>query len=169
MSRASNLNVKKISKLTNYSAEAKEILTNFFGVLARQVKLAGTISDETENELLRQQLAYLFGEGYRDIVTAETVAQFIIPGSFLSNKGLHPVKPGTLDQHRLLKGTVVLVRIDERAPDIVEVETIEGDDELNRMFRLTTTEYKTIVEKLREINPCETLNRLLPPGKNYMD
>jgi hypothetical protein len=105
----------------------------------------------------------IFGVRYRDIVPAIAKEAFSMPGLVWGDAGGADAKPGTKLQHHVNKDAKMLVRIDERTPEVIDIEVMTSNHS-STMFVLNRSQYCSIFKKLKESTPCQQLNRLLPPG-----
>ncbi len=83
------------------------------------------------------------GLKYRDIYFCKCDEPFTMPG--LEQISGPKFQPGTVNRE-VKRGQSVLVRIDKRTPELVDVDLNIGEDV--RTFRLTTAEYQLIAEKV---------------------
>lgn len=139
--------------LYNNSKNYSELMRFFVMPLVNALDLG---DDPNEKMSFQERIQFIFGAKHRDIVMAVAKVDFKMPGKvwFEDNPG-DMVEPTTL-QTRVLKGTPLMVRLDERSPDRIDIERC--DDSI--VFSLTRAEYASIVDNLQEITGC---NRLLNP------
>lgn len=155
----------------------KNILRYFIEPLVRSMDL-GEEPDDKMN--YGERISFLMGASYRDVVMAVAIEPFQMPGRKWGDvDGENPsdLIPGGPMDTRILKGTPLMVRIDERMPNRIDIERcddskIVGIDkngnpvrerQPTRIFSLTNSEYKTIYTKLKEIAGLN--ERLVPPGE----
>ncbi len=159
------------------SRELAEIAEYFFKPLLRVLKDPleehGRMSEGTKTSTLedgrsdQECIDIIFGAKYRDIVPAYALKVFTMPGVLHAEGGIRGAKKGTIIDHHVKAGAKLLVRIDERTPDLIDVELMVGNFS-SRMFSLTNSEYKSIISKIKETRSCmKRVNRLLPPGADY--
>lgn len=119
-----------------------------------------------------ERIKVILGASYRDIILAAASSAFIMPGRLWGSFD-NPGNPDETTSQKVLRkiheGTPLIVRIDERTPDRIDIERIlpggsETDPEnpASVVFSLTNAEYAVVYEKIVEIGGLN--NRLVPPG-----
>lgn len=106
------------------------------------------------------RIAFILGANHRDIVMAVAMSSFEMPGLMWQNNNPAEQISGGPIQHRILEGTPLMVRIDERTPERIDIERC--DSETGTVFSLTKFEYEQIFQFLKEIAGKD--ERLNPPG-----
>jgi hypothetical protein len=133
------------------SVEFKKIVKYFIEPLMDQPSM--------KNLSLEERLDLIFCVSTRDIVPAVLIEEIPrMPGLVAQLDGVR--RPPTVSEAKFPKGCPVFVRIDDKNKLKVEIENCEKPDLL---FELTIVEYKSIINKLREIEGCNY--RLDPPGE----
>lgn len=129
--------------------------------LGDRVKQAEGIEHATDTGLdHKESLELIFGVMYRDLIDAVVVEDVKLMGLVWGRSGLLDAVPiGVL----LTKGTELIVRIDERMPNRVDVEDVAAE----KMYTLTKFEYEQIFTKLKDMRRWNNL-RLVPPT-TFMD
>ena len=135
----------------------KELLRYFFIPLVNAMDLGDDPSDKMG---FAERIAFIFGAAHRDVVLAVATQEFKMPGLMW-----HEENPGEMItcgpvESRILVGTTLMVRLDERMPDRIDVERC--DEKHGTVFTLTKPQYETIYKYLREVAGCN--ERLMPPG-----
>ncbi len=144
LSRSDN---KTFSKLLKY----------FFVPLVNALDLG---DDPSEKMSFADRITFIFGANHRDVIMAIATQNFIMPGvMWLEDNPAELVNGGPLDT-RILKGTTLMVRIDERMPDRIDIERCDTKEGLT--FLLTRAQYESIYKHMKEVAGCN--ERLTPPG-----
>jgi hypothetical protein len=134
-----------------------KLLRYFFVPLVNALELG---DEPNEKMTFGQRIGFIFGAEHRDVVMAVAVEEFKMPGQKWVGESFNSLGPsGPLDS-RILQGTPMMVRIDERMPGRIDIELC--DDRTGTVFTLTFAEYQTIYVKLKEVSGCN--ERLMPPG-----
>lgn len=130
--------------------------------------LAGVTNTQATDSPLKEALEVIFGTKYRDIVTCYTVSRFKMPGLLWGTAGGSDAQPPSIEAAHVKKKAACFVRIDERTPNVIDVEVMGNPDgnSSSRMFTLTNQEYKSIRHYLKELEGCP--NQALD-APNYMD
>lgn len=120
----------------------------------------------SENMSIKDRLEVLFNTNTRDIVPAIVTQDFKMPGVVLDPKAttLTRTRPPLVSEAHFPKGTPIFVRIDDNMPDRIDIENCETED---LMFSLTKLEYKSIINKIEELDGCDY--RLDPPGEMRLE
>lgn len=118
---------------------------------------------DAPNSGYKDCLDLIFGVKYRDIIIATAIKGFKMPGKIHTEAGIVGSKQGTVLEHYIKMRSSMLVRIDERSPNRIDIEVMTGIDS-SISFSLSNTEYRSIYHNLKEKYPCQNLNKLLPPG-----
>lgn len=156
-----NKQTKTISSL-GLTYEFNSIKNGFIKPLIKYVKLAserhqmaGRAATDTEATHIKEALELIFGTKYRDIVACYTTKEFKMPGLLWGTAGRLDADAPSLEAAKVNKKAACFVRIDERTPDVIDVEIMgpyNGRD--SRMFTLTNAEYRKIRGFLKELEGC---------------
>lgn len=118
------------------------------------------LQDWAENMSIKDRLDIIFNVHTRDIVPAIVTEDLIMPGLVLDTERLVKFRPPINVENKFPKGTPIFVRLDDTMPDRIDIENCETPD---LMFSLTRAEYKSIIDKIEELDGCDY--RLDPPGE----
>lgn len=121
------------------SKEYRKMMDLFFGPLFNLPSL-DRLSMEERKELI-------FGTKHRDIIGVVSVDNFKMPGMVVN---VGEWRTPTFREQNISTGTLLLVRIDERMPDRIDIEILDKD----LVFHLTYYEYKSIRHFLKELCGC---------------
>mgnify|MGYP007100054194 CR=1 FL=1 len=149
---------KKLGETFEFNSIRRGFLKPLIAYINRAVdrqQLAGLANTLHSDAPLKDALEVIFGTKYRDIVTCYTTKAFKMPGLIWGTAGRKDAVPPTTDGASVRKGAACFVRIDERTPNVIDIEVIgnyAGND--SRMFTLTNAEYKTIRYNLKELEGC---------------
>jgi len=116
---------------------------------------------ELDKNNIHSAIMEVMGSRYREILTCYAVLPFIMPGLIWIDESVSSKRKPSLEEATIKKGTAMLVRIDERTPDIVDIEVIRDRDN-STMFTLNNEEYTSIYKKLKG-RTTECTNSLVPP------
>jgi hypothetical protein len=106
-----------------------------------------------------EKLDILFNTHTRDIVPAVVCKYIKMPGNVWTEDG-GLFRPPTVSEANFPVGTPVFVRIDDMMPNRIDIESCEKP---GLVFWLTSDQYKTIIDSLKEILGCNY--RLDPPNQ----
>jgi hypothetical protein len=100
--------------------------------------------------LIADKLALIFGTHYRDIVMAAAIEDFTMLGKqWRTPDQPNDQVPPELMAAKVLKGTPLMIRIDTRMPDRIDVERCDSVDGI--VFTLTKVQYQHILPHISEI------------------
>lgn len=108
---------------------------------------------------ITEKLDILFNTHTRDIVPAVVCKYIKMPGNVWTEDG-GTLRPPTVSEANFPIGTPVFVRIDDLMPNRIDIESCEKP---GLVFWLTSDQYKTIIDSLREVLGCNY--RLDPPNQ----
>ena len=143
--------------LPRKSSKAYEALLRYFFVpLVNALELG---DEPNEKMSFSDRINFIFGSSHRDVVLAIATVNFTMPGvMWVQDQVTELLAPGPMDA-RILVGTTLAVRIDERTPDRIDIERC--DSEKGVTFTLTKSQYLVIYKYMREVAGCN--ERLDPP------
>lgn len=173
----SNTKQKKPSDSSNIgnTYEFNSIKNGFIKPLVKYIMqavdrqhLAGITNTQASDSPLKEALEVIFGTKYRDIITCYTVNRFKMPGLLWGTAGGADAQPPSIEAAHVKKKAACFVRIDERTPNVIDIEVIgssEDSSSSSRMFTLNNEEYKSIRHYLKELEGCPSQALDAP---NYM-
>lgn len=118
-------------------------------------QLAGAAATEHTSTPLKEMLETIFGTKYRDIVPCYTTKAFKMPGLLWGTAGRADADAPSLEASKVQLKAPCFVRIDERTPNVIDVEVMGSwNGRESRMFTLTNLEYRSIRPFLKELEGC---------------
>lgn len=96
---------------------------------------------------MRKRLDLIFGTDHRHILYARAEENFLMPGNLIYGAVIDAPSP---DNKVILKGDRMLVRIDDRTPNRIDIEVLKT----GLVFLLTKRHYSEIVCKLKGNKKC---------------
>ena len=102
----------------------------------------------------KDRVDIFFGTKYRDIVPCVAKVEFLMTGPVVNGAFC---REATGHEKSIAVGVPLMVRIDSRTPNMIDVERCDT----GVMFRLNSAQYRTIWDKLEELESCN--ERLEPP------
>lgn len=141
---------QKLLPAVRHSADFQEIVRLFIKPLLNM--------PDMETLSVNERLNVIFGVKFREILLARALTGFDMPGKVYTPGEFRP--PMTHEQ-RVPKTASLVIRLDERTPDRIDVEVIHRDG-FSVVFVLTKLEYINILGKFEEVAGCNRL--LIPPG-----
>lgn len=139
------------------SKEYRNLMAYFIMPLVNAMDLG---DDPTEKMSFQDRIAFLLGEKHRDIVMAVATQDFKVQGLYWRDETPGDMIPPETINARILRGAPLMVRIDERMPDRIDIERCDVEEPA--VYTLTRLQYTNILPFLKEITGCN--ERLDPPG-----
>lgn len=136
----------KVLPSIRYSEEFKQIVDYFINPLIKE--MSHSSKEDAVLELLSVK--------YRDIVLAVADVSFTMTGMVWDTTSTDQRMP-TIVESKIHQGTTLLVRLDERMPERIDIERPDK----NIIFSLTNSEYSLIYKYIKEVTGCDI--RLEPP------